>query len=268
MNDYPIIPAKPGLVIEVLATGYCGAVVGFEKTYDGDFVYLEDYWGKKRPFKMRPGAFLYEGQRCTLSRWVPPEQRNPQNQIQRSASGSIKVNDHNAKVAAPSRIWVEGVHDAAIVEKIWGHDLRVEGVVVEYLEGLDNLAQRLEEFEPSNERRIGVLADHLIKGTKESYLTENVGPHVLVTGHPYIDIWEAVKPQVVGIPAWPKVPRGKDWKTEVCKALGWSDTTEGFHRILSSISTFRDVDRHLVGAVESLVDFVTNPHMKKEDCIL
>ncbi|MDO4910686.1 MAG: DUF3097 family protein [Corynebacterium sp.] len=264
MNEYPVIPAKPGLVIEVLATGYCGAVVGFEKTYDGEVVYLEDYYGKRRPFKLRPGAFLYEGTRCTLSRWVQPREDGPR----RSASGSIRVNDRVAKVAAPSRIWVEGVHDAAIVEKIWGHDLRVEGVVVEYLEGLDNLPDRLAEFEPTNERRIGVLADHLIEGTKETRLTKDVGPYVLVTGHPYIDIWEAVKPSAVGIPAWPKIPRGKDWKTEVCKQLGWSDSTEGFHRVLGSIKSFRDVDRHLVGAVESLVDFVTNPELSKEDCVL
>ncbi|WP_315497801.1 DUF3097 family protein, partial [Corynebacterium durum] len=28
--DYPTVPAEPGLVVEVRATGYVGAVVGFE----------------------------------------------------------------------------------------------------------------------------------------------------------------------------------------------------------------------------------------------
>ena len=47
------------------------------------------------------------------------------------------------------------------------------------------------------------------------------GPDVLVTGHPFVDVWQAVKPSVVGIRAWPVVPRGTDWKTGVCAALGW-----------------------------------------------
>ena len=165
----------------------------------------------------------------------------------------------------PSRIWVEGIHDAAIVEKVWGHDLRVEGVVVEYLEGLDNLQARLDEFQPGPGRRIGVLADHLIEGTKESRLVRNVGEHVLVTGHPYIDIWAAVKPEKLRIPAWPDVPYGEDWKTGVCKRLGWSDPKDGWRRVYSAVETFRDLDSTLIGAVERLVDFVTNPELSKED---
>ena len=47
-----------------------------------------------------------------------------------------------AKVAKASRIWVEGIHDAALVERIWGDDLRVEGVVVEPLDGIDDLDAR------------------------------------------------------------------------------------------------------------------------------
>ena len=158
-------------------------------------------------------------------------------------------------------------HDAAIVEKVWGHDLRVEGVVVEYLEGLDNLPERLAEFQPGPGRRIGVLADHLIEGTKESRLVEHVGEHVLVTGHPYIDIWAAVKPEKLRIPAWPDVPYGEDWKTGVCERLGWSDPKEGWHRVYNAVETFRDLDSTLIGAVERLVDFVTNPDLSKQDLV-
>ena len=43
-------------------------------------------------------------------------------------------------MARASRILVEGVHDAELVEKVWGDDLRVEGVVVERLDGMDHLA--------------------------------------------------------------------------------------------------------------------------------
>lgn len=258
---YPKVPAEPGIVVEVKATGYVGAVVGFERTYDGDFVRLEDRRGNQRLFKLRAGAFLLEGKPVTLTRFVPRQAP------QRSNSGSRRVADVQAKVAMPSRIWVEGIHDAAIVEKVWGHDLRVEGVVVEYLEGLDNLSERLAEFQPGPGRRVGVLADHLVKGSKETRMTESVGEHVLVTGHPYIDIWAAVKPQRAGIAAWPDVPRGEDWKAGVCRRLGWSDPKEGWHRVYNAVSSFRDLDSTLIGAVERLVDFVTTPDLKKSDLL-
>ncbi|WP_018118890.1 DUF3097 domain-containing protein [Corynebacterium mastitidis] len=257
--SYPEVPARPGEVVEVPAQDFVGAIVGTERTYDGDFVRLEDRRGTQRLFHMRPGAFLYEGERVSLTRYVPP--RAPE----RSNSGSRRVRNLEAKVAAPSRIWVEGVHDAAIVEKIWGHDLRVEGVVVEYLEGLDHLPERLEEFRPGPGRRVGVLADHLVEGSKETRLTRQVGPHVLVTGHPYIDIWEAVKPQRLGLRAWPTVPYGEDWKTGVCRRVGWSDPKEGWSRVYGAVGSFRDVDSTLIGAVERLVDFVTNPELSKSD---
>lgn len=259
--SYPKVPAEPGIVVEVKATGYVGAVVGFERTYDGDFARLEDRRGNQRLFKMRDGAFLLEGKPVTLTRFVP--QQAPQ----RSNSGSRRVANVQAKVAMPSRIWVEGIHDAAIVEKVWGHDLRVEGVVVEYLEGLDNLEDRLAQFQPGPGRRVGVLADHLVEGSKETRMTETVGEHVLVTGHPYIDIWAAVKPERLGIVAWPNVPRGEDWKTGICQRLGWSDPKEGWHRVYNAVNSFRDLDSTLIGAVERLVDFVTTPELNKSDLI-
>ncbi|KQB85771.1 DUF3097 domain-containing protein [Corynebacterium lowii] len=259
--SYPTIPAKPGEVVEVPAQDFVGAIIGTERTYDGDFVRLEDRRGTQRLFHMRPGAFLYEGQRVSLSRYVPPQAP------QRSNSGSRRVRNVEAKVAAPSRIWVEGIHDAAIVEKIWGHDLRVEGVVVEYLEGLDHLPERLAEFQPGPDRRVGVLADHLVEGSKETRLTQQVGPHVLVTGHPYIDIWAAVKPERLGMRAWPEVPYGEDWKTGVCRRLGWSDPKEGWSRVYNAVGSFRDVDSTLIGAVERLVDFVTTPELSKSDLL-
>lgn len=259
--SFPQIPAEPGLVVEVMADGFVGAVVNFERTYDGDFIRLEDRHGRERIFKMREGAFMIDGQRVSLTRYVPKASQ------QRSNSGSRRVHNVEAKVAAPSRIWVEGIHDAAIVEKIWGHDLRVEGVVVEYLEGLDNLPERLDEFQPQHGRRVGVLADHLVTGSKEMRLTSSVGPHVLVTGHPFIDIWAAVKPERLGLRAWPEVPYGEDWKTGVCRRVGWSDPKEGWNRVYNAVSSFRDVDSSLIGAVERLVDFVTTPELNKEDLV-
>lgn len=211
---------------------------------------------------MLPGAFEVEGKRVSLHRYVAPQQPVSTH----SNSGSRRVENARAKVAQPSRIWVEGIHDAAIVQKVWGHDLKVEGVVVEYLEGLDNLNERLKEFQPGPGRRIGVLADHLIEGTKESRLVEGVGPHVLVTGHPYIDIWEAVKPEKVGLKSWPTVPYGEDWKTGVCQRVGWGSPKDGWRRVYDAVETYRDLDSTLIGAVERLVDFVTNEQLKKSDC--
>lgn len=257
---YPEVQAEPGIVVEVVGSDFVGAVIAFDRTHDGDFVRLEDRRGTQRLFKMLPGAFEVEGRRVTLTRAVA-EQQAPAV----SNSGSRRVAGVRAKVAMPSRIWVEGIHDAAIVEKVWGHDLRVEGVVVEYLEGLDNLAARLEEFQPGPGRRIGVLADHLVEGSKETRLVENVGPDVLVTGHPYIDIWAAVKPASVRIREWPQVPYGEDWKQGVCRRLGWGDTSEGWHRVYSAVNTYKDLNYTLIGAVERLVDFVTNPQLKKSD---
>ena len=46
-----------------------------------------------------------------------------------------------------------------------------------------------------------MLVDHLVPGSKESRIAASVtGADVLVVGHPYIDVWEAVKPSSVGIP--------------------------------------------------------------------
>src|SRR5690606_2787325 len=86
----------------------------------------------------------------------------------RTASGSRAVPDAPARVARGSRIWVEGRHDAELVEKVWGDDLRVEGVVVELLDGADDLAEAVRDFAPTAERRLGVLLDHLVPGSKES----------------------------------------------------------------------------------------------------
>jgi len=54
------------------------------------------------------------------------------------------------------------------VERVWGHDLRVEGVVVEPLHGIDDLSGRVAAFGTAPHRRLGVLVDHLVAGSKES----------------------------------------------------------------------------------------------------
>ncbi|MFI7451295.1 DUF3097 domain-containing protein [Nonomuraea sp. NPDC049714] len=247
----PKVPAERDLVVEDADSGFCGAVVACDK----EAVTLEDRFGKRRLFPLDPAAFLLEGKVVTLVR----PQAVPDGAPRRSASGSIAVEGLRARVARQSRIYVEGVHDAALVEKIWGHDLRVEGVVVEYLEGVDDLPEIVEEFAPEPGRRLGVLVDHLVPGSKESRIAARVtSPDVLVVGHPYIDIWQAVKPSSVGIPAWPDVPRGVPWKEGVIAALGWRvEPADAWRRILGSVSSFADLEPELLGRVEELIDFVT-----------
>ena len=164
-------------------------------------------------------------------------------------------------MAKASRIYVEGRQDAELVERIWGDDLRDVGVVVEYLEGVDDLPAIVASFSPGPARRLGVLVDHLVDGSKESRIAAQVqSPHVLIVGHPYIDVWAAVKPAVLGIPGWPQVPRGRPWKEGVLAAAGWpQDTAAAWQRILRSVRTFADLEPEFLGRVEELIDFVTAP---------
>ncbi|MGR6922494.1 DUF3097 domain-containing protein [[Actinomadura] parvosata] len=247
----PKVPAEPDLVVEDADSGFCGAVVACDK----EAVTLEDRFGKRRLFPLAPAAFLLDGRPVTLVRPAAAPAAAPR----RSASGSIAVEGLRARVARQSRIYVEGVHDAALVEKIWGHDLRVEGVVVEYLEGVDDLPAIVEEFGPEPGRRLGVLVDHLVPGSKESRIAAAItSPDVLVVGHPFIDIWQAVKPSVLRIPAWPDVPRGVPWKEGVIAALGWRmEPAQAWRRILGAVSTYTDLEPELLGRVEELIDFVT-----------
>ena len=254
----PTQEATPDLVVEEVATGFCGAVVRIEKK----IVTLEDRHGKLRLFPLG-GGFLIDGRPVVL---VAPARSAPPGRA-RTASGSMAVRDAPARVARASRIFVEGRHDAELVEKVWGADLRIEGVVVEYIEGVDNLEELLTEFRPGPSRRVGVLVDHLVAGSKESRIADAVarGPHarnVLVVGHPYIDVWQSVKPNRIGITEWPEIPRSIEWKHGICDALGWphedqADIARAWQRILGQVRTFADLEPQLLGRVEQLIDFVT-----------
>ncbi|MER6995053.1 DUF3097 domain-containing protein [Streptomyces sp. NPDC000410] len=247
----PEVAAEPDLVVEEVTTGFCGAVIRCE----AGTVTLEDRFGKHRVFPMEPRGFLLEGEVVTLVRPSSPGPVRPA----RTASGSVAVPGARARVARAGRIYVEGRHDAELVEKVWGDDLRIEGVVVEYLEGIDDLPAVVADFAPSADARLGVLVDHLVPGSKESRIAASVtDPHVLVVGHPYIDVWEAVKPSALGIGSWPRVPHGQDWKTGVCRELGWPDNTgAAWQHILSRVTSYKDLEPALLGRVEELIDFVT-----------
>ena len=259
LSTAPVVAAERDLVLEHAATGFVGAVVRIESSS----VELEDRHGRIRAFPLG-GGFLVDGARVTLG---PPAKKAAA--AARTASGSFAVADAAARVALPSRIYVEGRHDAELVERVWGDDLRVEGVVVEYLEGVDDLVSLVADFRPGPSRRLGVLVDHLVPNSKESRIADAVargphGSHVLVVGHPFIDIWQGVKPQRLGLRAWPVIPRGIEWKHGICEALGWphdsqADIARAWKRILGRVDSYTDLEPVLLGRVEQLIDFVTEP---------
>jgi hypothetical protein len=259
-REVPRVEAERGLVVEDAEGRFCGAVVGYEK----GVVTLEDRHGKRRVFPLTPAAFLLEGQPVTLVPPAPAVFGPRPGGATRTASGSVAApaaERARAKVARSSRIYVEGKHDAELVEKIWGDDLRDVGVVVEYLEGIDDLPAIVRSFSPAPGRRLGVLVDHLVTGSKETKIAASVrSPDVLIVGHPFIDIWAAVRPAAVGIAAWPDVPRGQPWKEGVLRAIGWpEDTAAAWRRILRSVTSFADLEPEFLGRVEELIDFVTAP---------
>ncbi len=255
-GQIPEIPIENGLVAESADEGFCGAVVSWDKSS----ITLEDRKGGRRVFALEPAAFLIDGATVTL---VHPTE-NPRGPA-RSASGSVAVEGLRARVARESRIYVEGAHDAELVEKVWGHDLRVEGVVVEYMAGIDHLPEIVADFGPDPHRRLGVLVDHLVPGSKESRIAEQVAASesaadVLVVGHPFVDVWEAVRPSVLGLHAWPDVAKGTPWKEGVLHALGWPEEPgPAWQRILGSVHSYADLEPELLGRVEELIDFVTAP---------
>ena len=266
INNRPAPPRqvelKRGMVLEDL-NGWVGEVVRAERIGGEIFFGLEDAHRRVKNFPLGIG-YVLEGKPVEIV--APTPRKTSGRKISRS--GSVAVENAPARVARASRIWVEGLHDAELVEKVWGHDLRVEGIVVEPLHGVDDLATAVKEFSPGPERRLGILVDHLLKGTKEERVVAEAlavpgaAGNIKIVGHPFIDIWQAVKPQVLGIPVWPQVPRGEDWKKGILRRLGQphqnqEDVANAWKRILSRVDSYSDLDPTLLGPVESLIDFLT-----------
>lgn len=245
----PAVAVTPGLQLVERATGAKLVAVSFV----AGTLTAKDSWGETRQFRDHPGRFAVDGAPVTLA----PPKAAPKAPT-RTASGSVAAEPGRpAQVARASRILVEGIHDAELVEKVWGDDLRHEGIVVERLDGMDHLDAELRAFRPGPGRRVGVLLDHLVEGTKEARAAKAVSSdHVLVTGHPFVDVWQAVKPSVLGIAAWPEVPMGEEWKAGVCRRLGKGDPREFWREIRASVTSWTDLETPLVNAVERLLDFV------------
>ncbi|GHG50932.1 hypothetical protein GCM10011331_14030 [Flavimobilis marinus] len=259
------VAADVGLVVEEVTTGWVGAVLRTEKSGGMHVVVLEDRQGRRRTFRLGPG-FWIDGAPVEL---VPPTTTTAPAAPARTASGSRAVVGAKARVARESRILVEGRHDAELVERVWGDDLRVEGVVVEMLDGVDHLEDVIAEFGPGPGRRLGVLVDHLVPGSKEQRIADQAlraAPRgtVLVVGHPYVDVWQAVRPARLGLERWPVIERGTEWKHGILRELGWphedqADVARAWKKILGTVRSYADLEPALLGRVEELIDFVTEP---------
>lgn len=244
---------EPGMRLEHTPSQTRGTVVRF---LEGVELVLRDQLGGQHSFDPVPGLFRHEGDLVALR---APLQSSVDSTPTITASGSIAAEDTSARVARPSRIWVEGIHDAELIERVWGDDLRYEGIVVEQLEGADDLADRVRAFGPNDACRLGVLLDHLVDGSKESRIAAEIDdPNVLILGHPYVDIWQAVKPAAAGIGAWPTVPMGESWKQGVLDRLDATMAPPQFWKhLLGRVTSWKDIETPLVNSVEQLIDFVT-----------
>ena len=229
------LAAEPGTVVEDVETGWVGAVVRVEKAGGIHVVHLEDRHGRTKGFRLGPG-FLVDGAPVTLT---PPRARADARLAAaraasaRTASGSRAVTGRRAKVASGSRIFVEGRHDAELVEKVWGADLRVEGVVVEMLDGVDDLAGAIRDFAPGPGRRMGVLVDHLVPGhqgvaRRRERTAGAAVRRARARRRPPLRRRVAVgeAPAARACEAWPVIPRGTSWKVGIAAHLGWPHASQ------------------------------------------
>ena len=251
------VEAVAGLAVTHLGSNFHGIVSGVDQA---GVILRSRSTGMERHFPLRRGDFLVGGSPVTLVRPRSSTGMYRPAPLVRTASGSVSTGPTRARPARASRLFVEGVHDAELVEKVWGDDLRVDAVVVELLDGIDHLEHVIDEFEPGPDARLGILVDHLVPGSKESRIAARLGrPHVLIHGTPYVDVWQAIRPSVVGLTEWPVVPRGVPWKQGICDAFGEPSPGRLWKRLLGQVRTYADLEPALVGAVESLIDFVTEP---------
>ena len=61
-----------------------------------------------------------------------------------------------------------------------------------------------------------------------------------------------------------RVPKGIDWKTGTCQQLGWphrnqADIARAWKHVLGRVTSFADLEPALLGRVEELIDFTTQP---------
>ena len=130
---YPPFEVLIGTELTHRASGTRGTVVAFT---EGERIVLEDTLGGRHEYKPHEGAFAHRGRAVKLKRSTTAPTKNRRV----TASGSFDTGSIPAQTAQASRVWVEGIHDAELIEHVWGDDLRELGIVVEPLHGADDLA--------------------------------------------------------------------------------------------------------------------------------
>jgi Protein of unknown function (DUF3097) len=249
------VEAVVGLVVTHVASRFTGTISGIDR---GGVILRSRNTGLERHFPLRGGDFVAGGSRVTLIRPRSGAETSREPVLARTASGSISTGPTRARPARASRLFVEGAHDAELVEKIWGDDLRVDAIAVELLEGIDHLESTIERFEPGPDARLGILVDHLVPGSKEFRIAARLAqPHVLIHGTPYVDIWQAIRPTALELTKWPSIPKGIPWKEGICQAFGEPSPGRLWKRLLGQVHTYAELEPTLVQAVESLIDFIT-----------
>ena len=253
-RDYPVVVARRGVVLEDRTTGVVGALVSFAPPR----LVLRDRYGKDHTVRYADGSVRADidnkGVPCklVLPKTEPEGRRSPP--ADRSMQAMFPP-ESPAPAESGSRHPRRRTHREGL-----GRRLARRGVVVEQLEGADDLAERVRGFRPGDRRRLGILLDHLVDGSKESRIAAEIDDrNVRITGHPYVDIWQAVKPSVIGIDHWPEVPKGQPWKEGVITPRDHGDPASFWKHVLGKVTSWKDLETPLLGAVEELIDFVAPP---------
>ena len=102
------VEAARDLVVEDATTGFCGAVIGLEKSYSGDLVRLEDRHGRSRVFLMHPAAFLIDQDGCIGLVHSRPHFLNQPNDLVRSFDIPLEKDKAPRPLVAQKRALIVG----------------------------------------------------------------------------------------------------------------------------------------------------------------
>ena len=255
--QYPHRAAEPGIRVLHRASGFTGTLVALE----GDDVVLRGHTGLERRYQNVPGTFAVEG---TPTHLVSPRRarrrraaRSPKDV--RTASGSRAVDGR----AGPGRRApaASGWRASTTPNSSSGCGATISASRASWSNGSTvptTWPPRCARSAPRATAASACCSTTSCPGARKPGWRRAIDdPHVLVTGTPFVDVWEAVRPAAVGIRAWPVVPKGQNWKDGVCAALGVDDPRTMWRRILAAVSDWKQLEQPFVAAVEQLIDFVT-----------
>ena len=245
---YPIVEARVGMRVAHRGSRFSGTV----ESVRSNEVSIAGTTGLVRQFPLEPGVFVVDGAPVTLRRGPSKTTAAP-----RTASGSVAVPGARARTARASRIVVEGMHDAELLERVWGDDLRIVGVVVERLDGLAHIEAFLTDFQPGPSRQSACWSTISSPAVKRSGLPGagrvptccSPAPRTSTCGQQFgRGCW--------GSNAGPRFRRVSRSR-KACAALGYDEPRDLWNDLSRSVKSYKDLEVSVVGAVERLIDFVT-----------